>query len=202
MIEPVILRALIHHLRICLVETQAAKDQRRPPPEIRTGHLGRLGPSDPHLNPTAFSDYEQIRRELYHWCVTWRDVACPTAKPVDKEWSGQRCCDWLVENAVMIAASPDAELFAQDLERYGHMLSKYLPPAPEIQEQWQTAHSICYRMRKLGHHISPELLRKWAERGFIATKRIGDSKNRYLFSEVLDRYANNMAEICQSVSKR
>lgn len=173
-------------LRTCLNETQAAKDQHRPPlDEIPTGHLGRLGPGDPHVNPTAFRDYEQISRELYHWCLTWRDIACPTAVPVNKQWSGQQYCNWIIENSAIIAATPDAELFTQDLERYASMLLRYLPPATEVPEHRQTAKSICHRMRTLGYDITPELLRKWAERNKVTIAKRPNGENLHLLAEVL-----------------
>lgn len=184
MLEPIQLRALVHHLELCLVETQAAKDQRRPPPEIRTGHLGRLGPTDPHVNPTAFSDYEQIRRELYRWCCTWRDVACPTADPVQRDWAGQQYCAWLIDNAVMIAAHPDAELFAQDLERYAGMLLCYLPDRPVGKgETRQLAGAIIQKLQKEGIAVTGDNLRTWASRNHISS-RVFAGRATYLWSEV------------------
>ncbi|MCT1491341.1 hypothetical protein M3G47_01320 [Corynebacterium sanguinis] len=51
-------------------------------------------------------------------------------------------------------------------------------------EQRQNSTVICKMMGQLGHTITPELLRKWVERGKITSATV-DGRNMYLMSEVL-----------------
>ena len=47
-----------------------------------------------------------------------------------------------------------------------HKLRRTRPPEPigEPQEVWLTAKTLTYKLRQQGYQITPELLRKWAER--------------------------------------
>ena len=54
------------------------------------------------------------------------------------------------------------------------------------QEVWLTARTICYKLRQQGHNVTPELLRKWVERGVISAKRSPLGKNVLNLREVLE----------------
>lgn len=56
-----------------------------------------------------------------------------------------------------------------------------LPPRPEAR---QNSTVICALLAQQGIHVTPELLRKWAERGKITSLR-SQGRNTYLMSEVI-----------------
>ena len=55
---------------------------------------------------------------------------------------------------------------------------------PHTTKAWLTARTTCYKLPQQGHNVSPELLRKWAEREKIESRtlRIG---NVYTLNQVL-----------------
>ena len=175
-------------LRVLYEELNQAKYDRPPAPEVSTTHSNRQkGPMDPAPIWTL-SDDEHFTKRL-------NQMVCDAAGRIEGNHKptldGRQLADWLAWYA-----GPVSQLdFADDIldevrwqiRELDHRLRRTRPPAPigEPKEVWLTARTICYKLRQQGHNVSPELLRKWAERGKISSQRIGPRSNVYSLSEVL-----------------
>lgn len=175
-------------LRVLYEELNQAKYDRPPAPEVSTTHSNRQkGPMDPAPIWTL-SDDEHFTKRL-------NQMVCDSAGRIEGNHKptldGRQLADWIAWYA-----GPVSQLdFADDIldevrwqiRELDHRLRRTRPPAPigEPKEVWLTARTICYKLRQQGHNVSPELLRKWAERGKISSQRIGPRSNVYSLSEVL-----------------
>lgn len=164
------------------VELEQAKFDRPPAPEVSTTHSNRQkGPMCP--GPIwAISDDAYFTERL-------NQMVCDAAGRIDGEHKptldGRKLTRWLAWYA-----GPVSQLdFANDIldemrwqiRELDHRLRRTRPfvPAGEPQEVWLTARSICYKLRQQGHKITPELLRKWAERGKIESRKNSRGENLY-----------------------
>lgn len=68
-----------------------------------------------------------------------------------------------------------------------HRLKRTRPFEPEKSEQevWLTARTICYKLRQQGYNVSPDLLRKWVERGKLEANKDSAEHNLYRLSKVI-----------------
>ena len=160
-------------LRILYEELNQAKYDRPPVPEVSTTHSNRQkGPMDPAPIWTL-SDDEHFTKRL-------NQMVCDAAGRIDGNHKptldGRQLADWLAWYA-----GPVSQLdFADDIldevrwqiRELDHRLRRTRPPmlVDDSQEVWLTAKTICYKLRQQGHNVSPELLRKWAERRKIESK--------------------------------
>ena len=150
-----------------------------------------LGPQAPG-NLAAISLHYEIERELHYWMRTLTDSKTP--KPITD------LCDWIAFNAYDIAVHPDAESFQQTLALWVTQAEQLLGRGVSLKhpyrmpEGFQTARSICYRLKQQGYSVTPERLRKWVERGKIHAIQTPDGHNWYLLSEVLGCVGSGVAE--------
>lgn len=160
-------------LRVLYEELNQAKYDRPPAPEVSTTHSNRQkGPMDPAPIWTL-SDDEHFTKRL-------NQMVCDAAGRIDGNHKptldGRQLADWLAWYA-----GPVSQLdFADDIldevrwqiRELDHKLRRTRPPEPidKPQEVWLTARTICYKLRQKGYDVSPELLRKWAERRKIESK--------------------------------
>lgn len=178
------------HLRVLYEELNQAKYDRPPAPEVSTTHSNRQkGPMDPAPIWTL-SDDEHFTKRL-------NQMVCDAAGRIDGNHKptldGRQLADWLAWYA-----GPVSQLdFADDIldevrwqiRELDYRLRRTRPPMPvdNNQEIWLTAKTICYRLRQQGYDITPELLRKWAERGKVQRRRADNGRWAYLLSECVVR---------------
>lgn len=182
-------------LQILYEELDHAKYERPPAPEVSTqGANQQKGPSEPFPIWTI-SDDAHFTALLNEYCT---DAAryIPLAGDIYTQGfrrNGRRMCQWIAWNAGPISQLDVAPLMLDELNHQArelnHRLRRTRPPEPisEPQEVWLTARTICYRLKQQGYAITPELLRKWAERREIRKKTQENSRNLYPMSEVMDR---------------
>lgn len=178
------------HLRVLYDELNQAKYDRPPAPEVSTTHSNRQkGPMDPAPIWTL-SDDEYFTKRL-------NQMVCDAAGRIDGNHKptldGRQLTDWLTWYA-----GPVSQLdFADDIldevrwqiRELDHRLRRTRPPAPigEPKEVWLTARTICYKLNQQGYNITPDLLRKWAERKQISSKRQSAKQVSYRLNDVIER---------------
>ncbi|MCG7243796.1 hypothetical protein [Corynebacterium sp. ACRPS] len=59
------------------------------------------------------------------------------------------------------------------------------------QEVWLTAKTFTYKLRQKGYDVTPERLRKWAERRKIRARKLDGRKNVYEVSNVREAICRN-----------
>lgn len=182
------------HLRVLYEELNQAKYDRPPAPEVSTTHSNRQkGPMDPAPIWTL-SDDEHFTKRL-------NQMVCDAAGRIDGNHKptldGRQLADWLAWYA-----GPVSQLdFADDIldevrwqiRELDHRLRRTRPPEPvaKTQEIWLTARTICYKLRQQGYNVSPELLRKWTERGKLRHSTTFQKENKYLYVEVYGLVVEN-----------
>lgn len=178
------------HLRVLYEELNQAKYDRPPAPEVSTTHSNRQkGPMDPAPIWTL-SDDEHFTKRL-------NQMVCDAAGRIEGNHrptlDGRQLSDWLAWYA-----GPVSQLdFADDIldevrwqiRELDHRLRRTRPPTPveEPQEVWLTARTICYKLNQQGYNITPDLLRKWAERKQISSKRQSAKQVSYRLNDVIER---------------
>ncbi|QRP20931.1 hypothetical protein [Corynebacterium macginleyi] len=180
-------------LQVLYEELNHAKYQRPPAPEVSTqGANQQKGPSEPFPIWTI-SDDAHFTALLNEYCTDAARYVPLTGDIYTHGFqrNGTRMCQWIAWNAGPISQLDVAPLMLDELNHQArelnHRLRRTRPPEPisEPQEAWLTARTICYRLRQQGHNVSPELLRKWAEREKISSLEDCDGKKKYLQHEVL-----------------
>ena len=177
-------------LRVLYEELNQAKYDRPPAPEVSTTHSNRQkGPMDPAPIWTL-SDDEHFTKRL-------NQMVCDAAGRIEGNHrptlDGRQLSDWLAWYA-----GPVSQLdFADDIldevrwqiRELDHRLRRTRPPTPveEPQEVWLTARTICYKLNQQGYNITPDLLRKWAERKQISSKRQSAKQVSYRLNDVIER---------------
>lgn len=182
-------------LQVLYEELDHAKYERPPAPEASTqGANQQKGPSEPFPIWTI-SDDAHFTALLNEYCT---DAAryVPLAGDIYTHGfrrNGTRMCQWIAWNAGPISQLDVAPLMLDELKHQArelnHRLRRTRPPEPvaESQEVWLTARTICYKLRQQGYNVSPELLRKWAERGTVQRRRADNGNWAYLLSECVVR---------------
>ncbi|ARM68417.1 hypothetical protein [Corynebacterium striatum] len=175
------------HLRVLYDELNQAKYDRPPAPEVSTTHSNRQkGPMDPAPIWTL-SDDEHFTKRL-------NQMVCDAAGRIEGNHKptldGRQLTDWLAWHA-----GPVSQLdFADDIldevrwqiRELDHRLRRTRPLEPTgKQEVWLTARTICYKLTQQGYAITPELLRKWAERRKIESKVSALGKVTYPLRNVI-----------------
>lgn len=174
-------------------ELNEAKYNRPPAPEVSTqGANQQKGPSEPFPIWTL-SDDAHFTELLNEYCTDAARYIPLTGDIYTHGFqrNGTRMCHWIAWNAGPISQLDVAPLMLDELKHQirelDHKLRRTRPPEPikNPQEVWLTARTICYKLRQQGHNVSPELLRKWVERGEISSLEDCDGKKKYLQREVL-----------------
>lgn len=180
-------------LQVLYEELDHAKYERPPAPEVSTqGANQQKGPSEPFPIWTI-SDDAHFTALLNEYCT---DAAryVPLAGDIYThgfQRNGRRMCQWIAWNAGPISQLDVAPLMLDELKHQArelnHRLRRTRPPAPisEPQEAWLTARTICYRLKQQGYDITPELLRKWAQRGKINVQLNENRRNLYSMTQIL-----------------
>lgn len=179
-------------LQVLYEELDHAKYERPPAPEVSTqGANQQKGPSEPFPIWTI-SDDAHFTALLNEYCT---DAAryVPLAGDIYThgfQRNGTRMCQWIAWNAGPISQLDVAPLLLDELKHQArelnHRLRRTRPLEPiGKQEAWLTARTICYRLKQQGYDITPELLRKWAQRGKITVKSNENRRNLYSITQIL-----------------
>lgn len=189
------LRNAAKQLRVLYEELDEAKYEKPPAPtESRMGSNSQKGPTYP-LPIWTLSDDVEFTSLLSEYV----NDAARFVKPEGEYYrdgfgrDGIKMCRWIAWNAGAIAELDVADVMLDELRHQVRELdarlkrSRPFQPAGKEQETWLTARSICYTLRQQGYSITPELLRKWAERGKIQRKRSDAGSWTFLLSECVVR---------------
>lgn len=187
------LRNTAKTLRILYEELDEAKYEKPPAPtESRMGSNSQKGPTYPMPIWTLSDDVE-----FTSLLSEYVNDAARFVKPEGEYYrdgfgrDGIKMCRWIAWNAGAIAELDVADVMLDELRYQVRELdmrlkrSRPFQPAGKEQEAWLTARSICYTLRQQGHNVTPELLRKWAERGKVSTVTNNLGFKLYNFKEVV-----------------
>lgn len=173
-------------------ELDEAKYNRPPAPEVSTqGANQQKGPSEPFPIWTL-SDDAHFTELLNEYCTDAARYIPLTGDIYTHGFqrNGTRMCHWIAWNAGPISQLDVAPLMLEELKHQirelDHRLRRTRPPQPtgESQEVWLTARTICYKLRQQGNKVTPELLRKWAERGKLVRVKNENGQSLYRYSTV------------------
>lgn len=180
-------------LQLLYEELDEAKYNRPPAPEVSTqGANQQKGPSEPFPIWTL-SDDAHFTELLNEYCTDAARYIPLTGDIYTHGFqrNGTRMCHWIAWNAGPISQLDVAPLMLDELKHQirelDHKLRRTRPPEPidKPQEVWLTARTLIYRLRKQGYNITPELLRKWAERGKVEARKDAVGQNLYRLSKVI-----------------
>ena len=187
------LRNTAKQLRVLYEELDEAKYEKPPAPtESRMGSNSQKGPTYPMPIWTLSDDVE-----FTSLLSEYVNDAARFVKPEGEYYregfgrDGIKMCRWITWNAGAIAQLDVADVMLDELKHQVRELdarlkrSRPFQPAGKEQETWLTARSICYTLRQQGYSVTPELLRKWAERGKIRTGPRVEGKNTYSLVQLL-----------------
>lgn len=188
------LRNTAKQLRVLYEELDEAKYEKPPvPTESRMGSNSQKGPTYPMPIWTLSDDVE-----FTSLLSEYVNDAARFVKPEGEYYrdgfgrDGIKMCRWIAWNAGAIAQLDVADVMLDELKHQVRELdarlkrSRPFQPAGKEQEAWLTARSICYTLRQQGHNVTPELLRKWAERGKISTVTNNLGVKLYNFKQVVE----------------
>lgn len=179
-------------LQLLYEELDEAKYNRPPAPEVSTqGANQQKGPSEPFPIWTL-SDDAYFTELLNEYCTDAARYIPLTGDIYTHGFqrNGTRMCHWIAWNAGPISQLDVAPLMLEELNHQirelDHKLRRTRPPQPvgESQEVWLTAKTLTYKLRQQGYQITPELLRKWAEREKIRKGQSTKGTNQYLLNDV------------------
>ena len=191
------LRNAAKTLRILYEELDEAKYEKPPAPtESRMGSNKQKGPIDP-LPIWTLSDDVEFTSLLSEYV----NDAARFVKPEGEYYTGGfgrdgiKMCRWIAWNAGAIAGLDVADVMLDELKHQARELdarlkrSRPFQPAGKAEgETWLTARSICYALRQQGYSVTPELLRKWAERGKIQSRKNIQGLNLYNAFDITRRF--------------
>lgn len=190
------LRNTAKQLRVLYEELDEAKYEKPPAPtESRMGSNLQKGPTYPMPIWTLSDDVE-----FTSLLSEYVNDAARFVKPEGEYYrdgfgrDGIKMCRWIAWNAGTIAELDVADVMLDELRHQVRELDARLkrsrpfqPAGKEETEAWLSGKTIQRMMRRQGVDISLELLRKWAERGSVSTKKEHGSKNLYKLSEVVSK---------------
>ena len=181
------LRNTAKQLRVLYEELDEAKYEKPPAPtESRMGSNSQKGPTYPMPIWTLSDDVE-----FTSLLSEYVNDAARFVKPEGEYYrdgfgrGGIKMCRWIAWNAGAIAELDVADVMLDELRHQVRELdmrlkrSRPFQPAGKSQESWLSGRAIQRQMQRQGVDISLELLRKWAERGSVSTKKEHGSKNLY-----------------------
>lgn len=85
------------------------------------------------------------------------------------------------------AADDLLELIIEQTAYIARQIEKRVGMSPPRPEARHNSTVICALLAQQGIDVTPELLRKWAERGCVSAQKGSDGRARYLLSDVLRR---------------
>ena len=188
------LRNTAKQLRVLYEELDEAKYEKPPAPtESRMGSNSQKGPTYPMPIWTLSDDVE--------FTSLLSEYVNDAARFVKLEGEyyrdgfgrdGIKMCRWIAWNAGAIAELDVADVMLDELKHQVRELdmrlkrSRPFQPAGKEQEAWLTARSICYTLRQQGHNVTPELLRKWAERGKLSKRNSNGVQSVYRVKDIYE----------------
>lgn len=187
------LRNAAKTLQVLYEELNDAKYEKPPAPtESRMGSNLQKGPTYPMPIWTLSDDVE-----FTSLLSEYVNDAARFVKPEGEYYTGGfgrdgiKMCKWIAWNAGAIAELDVADVMLDELKHQVRELdarlkrSRPFHPAGKAEgETWLTARSICYTLGKMGYNVTPELLRKWAERGKLVRVKNENGQNLYRYSTV------------------
>lgn len=191
------LRNAAKTLQVLYEELNDAKYEKPPSPtESRMGSNLQKGPTYPMPIWTLSDDVE-----FTSLLSEYVNDAARFVKPEGEYYTGGfgrdgiKMCKWISWNAGAIAQLDVADVMLDELRHQARELDTRLkrsrpfqPTGKEEGEAWLSGKTIQRLMLRQGVEISPELLRKWVERGKIEAKRDTTGANKYLLSAVVSVY--------------
>lgn len=190
------LRNTAKQLRVLYEELDEAKYEKPPAPtESRMGSNSQKGPTYPMPIWTLSDDVE-----FTSLLSEYVNDAARFVKPEGEYYrdgfgrDGIKMCRWIAWNAGAIAQLDVADVMLDELKHQVRELdarlkrSRPFQPAGQQQEAWLTARGIQRALRRQDIDISPELLRKWVERGKLIARKGNSGLNEYQVSAVVNAY--------------
>ena len=188
------LRNAAKQLRVLYEELDEAKYEKPPAPtESRMGSNSQKGPTYP-MPIWTLSDDVEFTRLLSEYV----NDAARFVKPEGEYYregfgrDGIKMCRWISWNAGAIAELDVADVMLDELRHQVCELdmrlkrSRPFQPAGKTEnETWLTGKTIQRLLQKQNIETTPELLRKWVERGKIQAKKRNDGTNLYKLHDVL-----------------
>ena len=188
------LRNTAKQLRVLYEELDEAKYEKPPAPtESRMGSNSQKGPTYPMPIWTLSDDVE-----FTSLLSEYINDAARFVKPEGEYYrdgfgrDGIKMCRWIAWNAGTIAQLDVADVMLDELKNQVRELdmrlkrSRPFQPAGKTEnETWLTGKTIQRLLQKQNIETTPELLRKWVERGKIQAKKRNDGTNLYKLHDVL-----------------
>ena len=188
------LRNTAKQLRVLYEELDEAKYEKPPAPtESRMGSNLQKGPTYPMPIWTLSDDVE-----FTSLLSEYVNDAARFVKPEGEYYTGGfgrdgiKMCRWIAWNAGAIAELDVADVMLDELKHQVRELdmrlkrSRPFQPAGKTEnETWLTGKTIQRLLQKQNIETTPELLRKWVERGKIQAKKRNDGTNLYKLHDVL-----------------
>lgn len=188
------LRNTAKQLRVLYEELDEAKYEKPPAPtESRMGSNSQKGPTYPMPIWTLSDDVE-----FTSLLSEYVNDAARFVKPEGEYYregfgrDGIKMCRWIAWNAGAIAQLDVADVMLDELRHQVRELdarlkrSRPFQPAGKTEnETWLTGKTIQRLLQKQNIETTPELLRKWVERGKIQAKKRNDGTNLYKLHDVL-----------------
>lgn len=188
------LRNTAKQLRVLYEELDEAKYEKPPAPtESRMGSNSQKGPTYPMPIWTLSDDVE-----FTSLLSEYVNDAARFVKPEGEYYrdgfgrDGIKMCRWIAWNAGAIAELDVANVMLDELRHQVRELdmrlkrSRPFQPAGKTEnETWLTGKTIQRLLQKQNIETTPELLRKWVERGKIQAKKRNDGTNLYKLHDVL-----------------
>ena len=189
------LRNTAKQLRVLYEELDEAKYEKPPAPtESRMGSNSQKGPTYPMPIWTLSDDVE-----FTSLLSEYVNDAARFVKPEGEYYrdgfgrDGIKMCRWIAWNAGAIAQLDVADVMLDELRHQVRELDARLKRSRPFQpagkeEAWLTARGIQRALRRQDIDISPELLRKWVERGKLIARKGNSGLNEYQVSAVVNAY--------------
>lgn len=188
------LRNTAKQLRVLYEELDEAKYEKPPAPtESRMGSNSQKGPTYPMPIWTLSDDVE-----FTSLLSEYVNDAARFVKPEGEYYrdgfgrDGIKMCRWIAWNAGAIAELDVANVMLDELRHQVRELDMRLkrsrpfqPAGKGTDEAWLTGKTIQRLLQKQNIETTPELLRKWVERGKIQAKKRNDGTNLYKLHDVL-----------------
>lgn len=190
------LRNTAKQLRVLYEELDEAKYEKPPAPtESRMGSNSQKGPTYP-MPIWTLSDDVEFTTLLSEYV----NDAARFVKPEGEYYregfgrDGIKMCRWIAWNAGAIAQLDVADVMLDELKHQVRELdmrlkrSRPFQPAGRSRESWMSGRAIQRQLQRRGVEISPELLRKWVERGKLTARKGKSGVNEYQISAVISTY--------------
>lgn len=185
------LRNTAKQLRVLYEELDEAKYEKPPAPtESRMGSNSQKGPTYPMPIWTLSDDVE-----FTSLLSEYVNDAARFVKPEGEYYregfgrDGIKMCRWIAWNAGAIAELDVADVMLDELRHQVRELDARLKRSRPFQpagkeEAWLTGRGIQRALQRQDIDVSPELLRKWAEREKLTIRKNSDGSNLYSLRQV------------------